>query len=81
MAISSPIRVTPDREGNKDKKGGRRRGGGGAGDKERVSRKRLSVKDRLFVSKKKIGTYIILLESLWEKCLHSSHNRLNFLVL
>ena len=48
-AISSPIRVTPDRDRG-DRKGRRR------GDKDRG--KKLSVKDRLFVSKKTIGEWM-----------------------
>lgn len=50
VAISSPIRVTPDRD--RSRKGGRRRGKDGRG-----GGKKLSVKERLFVSRKTIGEW------------------------
>ena len=55
FTISSPIRVTPERESGS---GRRERGDRGVrrhvGDKDRLSGKTLSVRDRLFVSRKTI---------------------------
>ena len=50
MTINSPIRVTPDRD-RRDRKRGRRH----TSEKDGSRGKKLSVKERLFVSKKAIG--------------------------
>ena len=51
VAISSPIRVSPDRHRRRDRKSGHRRESLSSTAKS----KQLSVKDRLFVSRKTIG--------------------------